>query len=336
MRVAVDVLLAPHERARAGEALDDPLVRLEHLEVCEIGHVIVESALIVDGADDGDASRLAESLVVLTEAGGHVHDPRPVFGRDEIPGEHAEGVGLAREVVEERAVGPPDEISAGDGADENRVGELRRVGLGPGLADEVALSTALVDRVGDRRPDRQREVRRQRPRRRRPRERAQRARGRTRAVGDRVERDRDGDRRVDALAVGVVLARLEVRERRLAFPAVREDALALVDQPAVVERLEGPDDALHVGGVHRLVIVVEIHPTALAGDVALPGRGVAQDGGLAVLVETFDAERGDLGPPRDAELTLGLGLGGQPVTIPTESTLDAPAAASSRNGASRP
>ena len=45
-----------------------------------------------------------------------------------------------------------------------------------------------------------------------------------------------------------------------------------------------------------------------------------------MLVETFDAEHGDLGPPRDAELTLGLGLGGQPVTIPTESTLDAPAA----------
>ena len=58
------------------------------------------------------------SLVVLAEAGGHVHDAGAVFGRDEVPGEHAEGVGLAREVVEERAVGPPDEISAGDGADD--------------------------------------------------------------------------------------------------------------------------------------------------------------------------------------------------------------------------
>ena len=150
VRVVVDVLLAPHEGAGFAETLDDALVRLEDLRSGELGDGLVEASPVVDRADDGDARRLAEPLVVLTEAGRHVDDARPLLGGDKIGAEHAEGVRLGREVAEERAVGPPDELGTRHGADELGAGEFGAVLGGPGLTDQVAHAVAFVDRVPDR------------------------------------------------------------------------------------------------------------------------------------------------------------------------------------------
>ena len=146
---------------------------------------------------------------------------------------------------------------------------------------------------------------------------------RRRVVG--VEGEHDGDGRVLAGPVGVVLAGLEVRQRRLALPAVGEDPLALVEEPLVPQRLERPHDALHVGEVHGLVVVGEVHPPGLAGDVALPGVGGALHQGPAVVVEVVDAVLDDAGPPRHLELLLGRHLGGQAVAVPPEAALHPPA-----------
>ena len=158
MRVVVNVLLAPHEGAGFAETLDDALVRLENLHSGELGDGLVETTPGIDRADDGDARRLAEPLVVLTEAGRHVDNARPLLGRDKIGAEHAEGVRLGSEVVEERPVGPPDEFGARHGADELGAGELGAVLGGPGLTDQVAHAVAFVDRVRDRPAHREREV----------------------------------------------------------------------------------------------------------------------------------------------------------------------------------
>ena len=83
---------------------------------------------------------------------------------------------------------------------------------------------------------------------------------------------------------------------------------------------------LHVVQVERLVVVVEVDPAGLPGDVVLPLVGVAQHRAAAGVVERGDAHRVDLGLVLDAELLLGLDLGGQAVGVPAEPALDAPAA----------
>ena len=102
--------------------------------------------------------------------------------------------------------------------------------------------------------------------------------------------------------------------------------MTLVGQALVVELLERPDHGLGVGHVERLVVVLEVHPARLAGDVLFPFLRVAQDGGAAGSVERLDADAtlaGDLGDVLDAELALGLELGGQAVRVPAEAALDA-------------
>ena len=91
------------------------------------------------------------------------------------------------------------------------------------------------------------------------------------------EREGDGDRRVLAHLVDVVVhAQLVVRQRRLVAPAVRQHAVALVGETLVVQGLERPEHALHVVGVERLVVVLEVDPARLAGDVVLPLARVAR------------------------------------------------------------
>src|SRR5690606_11198414 len=64
----------------------------------------------------------------------------------------------------------------------------------------------------------------------------------------------------------------------------------------------------------------------LARHVLLPLPRVAEHGAAAGLVELRHAERVDLALVGDAELPLGLDLRGQPVAVPAEAPLDAPAA----------
>ena len=83
---------------------------------------------------------------------------------------------------------------------------------------------------------------------------------------------------------------------------------------------------LHVVGVERLVVVVEVDPARLAGDVVLPLVGVLQHRLAARGVELLDAQLEDLVLGLEAELAHRLELGGQAVGVPAEPALD-PAAA---------
>src|ERR1019366_7937632 len=111
-------------------------------------------------------------------------------------------------------------------------------------------------------------------------------------------------------------------QRCLVVPAVRQAAEALVGQPLVMQLLERPYDAFHVGQVERLVVVLEIDPASLPGDVVTPRLAVAQYRLAACLVEPGDAELPDVFPGPDAELAHRLQLGGQAVGIPAEPALD--------------
>ncbi len=126
--------------------------------------------------------------------------------------------------------------------------------------------------------------------------------------------------------VDVVHLGLGGRQRGAVVPAVPEHPESGVDQALVPQGLERPDDALHVVQVERLVVVLEVDPAGLAGDVGLPLVGVAQHGAAAGVVERRDAHLLDLGLVLDAELVLGLDLGGQPVGVPAEAALDVPPA----------
>ena len=79
-------------------------------------------------------------------------------------------------------------------------------------------------------------------------------------------------------------------------------------------------------GFERLVVVVEVDPAGLAGDVVAPLPRVLHDRLAALGVEGLDAELEDLLLGLDAELAHRLELGGQPVGVPAEAALD-PAAA---------
>ena len=253
--------------------------------------------------------------------------PVPSSVDDEVAGEHLERVRRVGEEREQRRVAAADEVAALDACRRaTAFGQLPLVGREARLGEDVAHAVLLDHRVVDVGPDGEGEVGRQRPRRRRP--------GQDALA--RVELEPHGERRVLAVAVDVVHPRLGVAERRLAPPAVGQHPEALVDQALVPQRLERPHDALHVGEVEGLVVVVEVDPAGLAGDVALPLVGVAQHAGAAGVVELVDAELGDRRMPGDAELLLGLDLGRQAVAVPAEAALDAAGRASSGSGARRP
>ena len=147
----------------------------------------------------------------------------------------------------------------------------------------------------------------------------------SRAPGARANKlEGNGDRRVLAGPVGIVLADLEVGKRRFTFPAVREYPITLVQQAFLVKLRERPHDALHVGEVHCLVIVGEIDPAGLAGDVALPFTRVTKHRGPAILVEPANAVAFDVDSRRQLELFHRLHLGRQAMAIPTEPPLHPP------------
>ena len=78
------------------------------------------------------------------------------------------------------------------------------------------------------------------------------------------------------------------------------------------------------GEVERLVVVVEVDPAGLTGDVVTPLVGELEHARTAGVVELVDAERGDRRMARDAELLFDLDLRGQAVAVPSEPTLDPP------------
>ncbi len=146
------------------------------------------------------------------------------------------------------------------------------VGRAVGSAVHVGgtVRSALDHGIADAGTHGQREVRRERPRRRRPRERADA--GETQRLGlGPDQREGHGDRGVLTHLVDVVVHAQFVRgQGRLVAPAVRQHAVALVGEALVVERLERPQHALHVGRVQRLVAALEVDPAGLTRDVVLP------------------------------------------------------------------
>ena len=167
----------------------------------------------------------------------------------------------------------PTSSCALHGAEELGTGEHLVVGGEHGRADHDAAPAPVEHRVVEVRSDGESQVRGQGPGRRRPGKQPERSPQQLGPVVNRLQVETDRHRRIDPVPVGVVLAGLEVRQRRLAFPAVGEHPEPLVGEPFVVEALEGPQDALHEREVHGLVGVLEVHPARLTGHVTLPGVG---------------------------------------------------------------
>ncbi len=90
--------------------------------------------------------------------------------------------------------------------------------------------------------------------------------------------------------------------------------------------LEDPPDRLHEVSVHRLVIVVEIHPTGHAFHSFPPLASVAQHDGAALLVEVLHSEFLDLRTTLEFQRLLHLVLDGQAVRVPAKATLHPEAA----------
>ena len=323
VRIAVVVGLVAHQLPRGTQVLDDHRVGVEHEHVLVRRHLAREAAAVVDGVDHADAGRVGDDLVLLAEGRGDVDDAGAVLGGDVVGGENLERVRMCTEEWEQRLVAAADKRTSLHRAHLGRVLELLCVRAHTGGREDVALGRSVGLRLGhdgvvDVRVHGRGQVRRQRPRRRRPGQ--QHVAVRRAVVAEQREHDRDG--RVLALPVHVVHTRLGVAQGGLTPPAIGQHAVALVDEALVEECLERPHDRLHVGQVERLVVVGEVDPAGLAGDIALPLLGVAQYAAAARGVELGDAERSDLLVPGHAELLFGLDLGGQAVGVPAEAALD--------------
>ena len=132
----------------------------------------------------------------------------------------------------------------------------------------------------------------------------------------------DGDGRVLPLLVDVgIHPELVAGQRGLVAPAVRQDAHPLVHESLVVQGLEGPQDRLHVLRFEGLVIMIEIDPAGLPGDVVLPLVRVSQHRRSTGLIELLDAHLLDVILGFQPELGHRLELGGQPVAVPAEPPL---------------
>ena len=251
-----------------------------------------------------------------------MHDAGAVLGGDVLRGQHPVGpaVVVAEEVAERRRVAAPDQLGTRQPLDHvvgGVLAQLARVRTQAGLGEQVALAPVLDHHVVDARVDGDRQVAGQGPRRGGPDQRE--------LTG--LQPEAHGHRRVLAVLVDLVVHPQLVRgQRGLVVPAVGQHAKALVDQALVVEGLERPQHRLHVGAVEGLVVVVEVDPARLPGDVGLPLVGVAQHRLPARVVELVDAELDDLVLGLQAQLAHGLQLGGQPVAVPAETALDVPAA----------
>ena len=357
VRVAVLVAGLADQAAIGAEHLGDGLVGVEDLQahdrrqftVCKQGQ---ELGALIHGEDHGDAGVFTDLLVILTVGRSLVNDAGTVSGGDVIGHQESPGVFRAvllgigkvipqRFVLEARQLGTRvsghNSGSCGSGVVVPQV-----LGIGPqqvSREQEAARHRSLSgcrlhavgscgqDGIGDVRPDGERQVGGQRPGRGGPGERlhAFQRRGECGVSGLDGERDRDG--LVLAVLVDVVVhAEFVVGQRRLVLPAVRKDTVAVVGEALLMKLLEGPEYGLHVLDVEGLVVVLEVNPTGLAGDVGLPLVGVLHDGGTAGVIELIDAHGFDLRLVRHAQLLHGFELCRQSVRVPAEAALHSLAA----------
>ena len=362
VRVGVHVGLLANQHVVCLEGVDDGAVRIERLharDLCQggragcggLGEEVQELCAFVEGEDHGDAVALTDLLVVFTVGGCLVDDTGTVGGGDVVSDQHLPGgfgaplFGVC-EVVPQRGVAHVLELGAGvacgDGcggilggvvafvAEVLGVGAEQVGGEQEGAAREF--TGAGHDGVFNLGSDGERLVGGQGPGGGGPGD----CLDALELCGDLLvgteggvcgEAECDGDGLVLAVLVHVVVhAQLVVGEGGLVLPAVGQHAEALVGQALVVEALERPDDGLHVLDVQGLVVVFEVDPACLAGDVLFPLVGVLEHGCTGSVVEVVDAHFEDFALVGHAELLHGLELCGQAVGVPTEATLDLVAA----------
>ncbi len=127
-------------------------------------------------------------------------------------------------------------------------------------------------------------------------------------------REPDVHRRIDHVRVS--LRDLVVGQGCFVTRAVRGDPVVFDEQPLVEDLLEGPPDALDVGGVHGAVGVVQIAPVAHA--LGHPGEvgDVTQHRLAAAGIELGDAEVLDVALAGETQLLFYGELDGQAVAVP--------------------
>ena len=130
----------------------------------------------------------------------------------------------------------------------------------------------------------------------------------------------DEDRRVDDGFVA--LGQLMVAQGRAASRAVGGDAVILLQQTLVEDRLQRPPDAVDVVRRHRPIRVVHVDPVAHARGHVREGVHVPQHGLAAFLVELCDPVSLNVRFTVKPELFLDRELHGQPVTVPSGLTRD--------------
>ena len=236
-----------------------------------------------------------------------MHEAGAFIGRDVVIGHHPEGATrpLLGKVREGGFVGPSDQIAAGQPGVDFQVA----VGGKPllGEVDVPARSGVLSLDVAQAGVDADGQIRRQGPGRGGPH-------GQIGVLVAQFQQHRD--RRI--LHLHVVGARLEVRQRRLQGRGDRHDLVALVNQAAVPQRLDHPPEGLHVPSVHGLVVVVEVHPAAKAGDGLPPLGDVAPDDGPALVVVAGHPKLRHRLLGGHAQLLVDFVLDGQAVAVPAE------------------
>ena len=319
----VPVRSGEHARPTGLEVLDDRRVGVEHHEALIRRHLRGESATCVEWLHDLDAVGRRELHVLLTESRCEMDDSGTAVGGHVIAEQYAVSVGVPDEEVERRCVRQPLQVAPLIRAQHLGVDDLLRVAAEQRLGEEVLAPVRRTHmHIGDIGIDGDREVRRQSPGRRGPDQRIDPVQRRQRTVGVDDQRHAHGESGVLAHAVRVVELRFLVAQGCLLVPGVRQHAIALIDEALVPEPLECPHHRLHEVDVEGLVIVVEVDPTSLTGDVVTPLTGVAQHGVATEVVELLDAHLLDLRLIGDPELTFGLEFCGQSVGVPAESPLD--------------
>ena len=137
-----------------------------------------------------------------------------------------------------------------------------------------------------------------------------------------VIKEREVDHNGRIPNVLVVQTSLEVGQGSTARHTKGHDLVSLVDEILVEELTEDPPNTLHEGRVHGLVVVLEVDPSAEAGDGRLPLLGVPRDDGPARLVVLVDAHLQYLIAVGDVELLVDLVLDGEAVAVPPGPALD--------------
>ena len=229
-----------------------------------------------------------------------------VFGGDVVSQQNLEGICVVLEVIKDWFISNTFEFRTLEGLQNLMVfAQFFSVGTNQSLcqnkllASKLGVTTHAYQRVVNLWVNSQSQIRRQGPWRGRP--------GQECGIGKlfwRITGNREsyGQGWVLAHLVGVIQAGFLIRQWSVLSPGIWQDAEALVDKALVIKSLKRPDDRFHVVRIHRLVAVLEIYPTSLAGNVFFPLIGVAQNRRSTVFIELLQTHIVDLALIGDSEL----------------------------------